>query len=740
MTEAVRLSLRSDNEYSMYELQVSALPGKARPALSKEADNGRLLRLVEGQEYRYEWLGPEGGLLTTEPTELFQPDSASGRAGRLRTGLAVGFVEVTLCHDAAPLGSLEIQVQSRKLLFENEYQWMLRDIAAELTELLMERFAASELRFEQDETRDAVTLYQRFEFLRALLQSGTFKAAIQEILRRPHTGWKETSEAVLLGRGLRGAAGAAKKLARSGFRPGASNANLLARRIDHTRTEATHDTTPNRFLKYALRHWLQILGEIESGLGHLPATAPVLRGRREVAALSAEVDQLLHDDLFREVGALNRFPGEDQVLQKREGYRDVLRAYLEFELGALLSWKTPESHSASSRDVATLYEYWAFLQLAKSVAAVAGATFDLRPLLKVDKSGLSVGISKGQEHVFSGRVTRSDRDMSIELWFNRTYRVPRGSWTRALRPDYSLVIKPEGEAKPHEIVILHFDAKYRVQFIQELLAEGSALPEEGEVDEGELKLRGQATPSDLMKMHAYRDAIRRTSGAYVLYPGGDLEVGKEPLKEFEELLPGLGAFVLRPTDDGLVLGDLQLRTFISEVVDHTARRLTDHERDRYWHEHVYGAPQPVSTPSLDRPPPSASVLLGFVKSASHWRWISKTSSYNLRALGRAGGVAPESTLFQCQLLLLYCPSSGDVGLARLVASPELLSTEALQATGYPRPGGEEYWVVQLAWLNQPKWLSGFTALGLARYVEREGFVYGAPAVVTWSQLMEGCTE
>jgi hypothetical protein len=51
---------------------------------------------------------------------------------------------------------------------------MLRDIADQMTELVMDRFAVSDASFTQDDTRDAVTLYQRFAFLRALITDESF--------------------------------------------------------------------------------------------------------------------------------------------------------------------------------------------------------------------------------------------------------------------------------------------------------------------------------------------------------------------------------------------------------------------------------------------------------------------------------------------------------------------------------------------------------------------------------------
>jgi hypothetical protein len=62
-------------------------------------------------------------------------------------------------------------------------------------------------------------------------------------------------------------------------------------------------------------------------------------------------------------------------------------------------------------------------------------------------------------------------------------------------------------------------------------------------------------------MHAYRDAIRRTEGAYVIYPGRH---GQENVSwfAFNDVLPGLGAFALRPGAEAVGLENL--RTFLED--------------------------------------------------------------------------------------------------------------------------------------------------------------------------------
>ena len=49
----------------------------------------------------------------------------------------------------------------------------------------------------------------------------------------------------------------------------------------------------------------------------------------------------------------------------------------------------------------------------------------------------------------------------------------------------------------------------------------------------------------LETLYPNKDAIRRTGDAYVLYPGSE----DKQLRGFYEILPGLGAFAIRPSQN-----------------------------------------------------------------------------------------------------------------------------------------------------------------------------------------------
>ena len=89
---------------------------------------------------------------------------------------------------------------------------------------------------------------------------------------------------------------------------------------------------------------------------------------------------------------------------------------------------------------------------------------------------------------------------------------------------------------------------------------------------------------DLLKMHAYKDAIRRTSGAYILYPG----TVQRRLKGFHEIIPGLGAFCLTPCNSEEEL--ITLQVFLLKIVEHMLDRTSQRERMSYHMNKVYNTP------------------------------------------------------------------------------------------------------------------------------------------------------
>lgn len=202
---------------------------------------------------------------------------------------------------------------------------------------------------------------------------------------------------------------------------------------------------------------------------------------------------------------------------------------------------------------------------------------DGKPSLKLKK--------KFEAGPFKGKFAGQNRELQIRFSYNRKFkfdpkagRSDSGSWTRNMHPDYTLTFWPaefeEKEAEREELLVhVHFDAKYRVENLAGLF--GST--EEDDADTADSS--GNYKRQDLLKMHAYRDAIKRSHGAYVLYPG--TPDGGQRMQGFHEILPGLGAFPVSPDNDGSARGTDALHNFLEEILNHLSNRTTAMERATY---------------------------------------------------------------------------------------------------------------------------------------------------------------
>ncbi len=706
------------------------------------------LQVLEDTDYYYEWMldhgrGEHAQTLHTDIDEVFQANE-DRRRGRLRPKRETGTLRGELRDDRGPIGRFELEVRSKKLDYLNEYQWMLRDITETFSDAILQRFAASSHSFDPDTGRPARSLYQRFAFLKASLARDELRDALQLIFSQPHLRWAAVEERRPPGSGLPPSSSVARQIAKPGPRiPWAEGARIgigsLPQRMASARTVPDVDTPPNRFVRHALEHWRSVVAELGTRMDKAKDSGAVARGRCECRTLLATLDAMLEEPLMREVSRLKTFPTGNQVLQKKPGYRTVLKTFLLGELAANLTWEGGEEvYGIGKRDVATLYEYWAYLALAKILGDVTGTPLDLSTLLVATSSAVAVKLEAGSTAVVRGTFQVGETPLDIALYFNRRFR-PGSSdetWTREMRPDCSLRISVErGYQPPLEPVWLHFDAKYRVEDVKGLFGDPDATAGPQPDTSGE-KPNTESKRSDLLKMHAYRDAIRRSLGAFVLYPG---EKTDSMRRYPRELLPGLGAFPLRPDPHGSPKGSAEISRYLSQVLELLSNRSSRQERHRYWTRRIYDRPaaDPPPPPGWETSPPAdLRVTLGYVRSPEHMAWIAQQRQYNLRAGTRPGAVELDSPVLDGHLLLLYPRDGAAVRAWRPAGKVSIRTKTWMHEQGYPHdPRGEAYLCLGLAEEvtdTLPSWLEAELLRQLARRTKRR---IGSPVSVTWGELV-----
>jgi hypothetical protein len=130
-------------------------------------------------------------------------------------------------------------------------------------------------------------------------------------------------------------------------------------------------------------------------------------------------------------------------------------------------------------------------------------------------------------------------------------------------------------------------------------------------------------------MHTYNEAIRRTVGSFVLYPGNDARLNYQDsgsernlYRRYHEIIPGIGAFAVKPkayNGNHGALGVESLRQFFMDFLTHQASKFTQSHRINYWtHDTIREQPaelasSPLRFSSSAKPPKDVQVLLGFVR-------------------------------------------------------------------------------------------------------------------------------
>src|SRR5690606_16205552 len=146
----------------------------------------------------------------------------------------------------------------------------------------------------------------------------------------------------------------------------------------------TVDTVENRFIKHALFTFQTFCSDFRSRVNDN------YKIRNEAGLLIDKLEQYLSHSIFKEISIPKTLPLNSPVLQRKEGYREVLKAWLMFELAAKLVWHGGDDvYKGNKKDVAVLYEYWLFfklLDLIKDVFSINPLTTE--KLIETTKDGL----------------------------------------------------------------------------------------------------------------------------------------------------------------------------------------------------------------------------------------------------------------------------------------------------------------------------------------------------------------
>ncbi len=315
----------------------------------------------------------------------------------------------------------------------------------------------------------------------------------------------------------------------------------------------TYNTPENRFLKHALltvqKRYAFLAKRVLAQETNLAETH-----RDRIASIRDELNRLSRHPFFRTVGPFDGIKQESLILQKDVNYSKIFSIYTILKKSFSLN---DGLYRMETKDIATLYEIWCFIQVEKVVKELTG--IEPEQDNRVEMSGIfAYNLGKG-EH--SKIIFKKDDVTLAELVYNPRHSDKddvKGigdleSKTVPQKPDIVLQLTKDDLQQGMKLTYL-FDAKYRLE-------------KDGAND---------VPPDDAInQMHRYRDAIyyhsklhdekikKEVIGGYILFPGlmDDTSRFRRSIDEVN-----IGAFPMRPGDNQHEL----LTAFIKDLLDRHA--------------------------------------------------------------------------------------------------------------------------------------------------------------------------
>ncbi len=346
--------------------------------------------------------------------------------------------------------------------------------------------------------------------------------------------------------------------------------------------ENSNNTFENRFLKHTLHFIAKKFGDLLNRVKQLNQLSD--NQRDEFEKQGKQLSHLMKSPFFRTVGKFEGLRQESLILQNDTNYSKIYRTSILLRKSFSLN---EGMYRMETKDIATLYEIWCFIQVSHIVKKLMGDEVKMSHPNRMEMSSTFVyELGKG-EH--SRILFERDNVQLAELIYN-----PKNDKT-VFRDEESLsiedLVSPTVPQKPDIVLQLTkndidsgmkmtylFDAKYRIAGKDQ----GADIPPDDAINQ----------------MHRYRDAIyykrsddrlrKEVIGGYILFPGAGEKTKVEQSKYYKSIEEvNIGAFPLRPDDgeskdllvefiDGLL--SKQASTIVREVIPQKGTEIAVHDR------------------------------------------------------------------------------------------------------------------------------------------------------------------
>ena len=448
-----------------------------------------------------------------------------------------GFFDIE--YDGSVL-KIPFEIRSKKIEYLQDYPEMLGDIASFSSALLLD-YGSPLYRNYQGTYKTNKTLYEDFLILDYLFGKCNLSSTLEYVRNNKYSELISTDEEIVNGSTSVIDPSSIMAMIMSDnlvdYPNGIISGHYNPLKVVGKTSIDTYDLPENRLIKDLLLTIQSMIYSIENS--DISRKSTYINYR--LVEMKSLIDDYLNDQWFSDVGILTYIPYESTILQKKFGYANLFRMYQMLNVGVAFSQNdVPDLFEGHNKKIYLVYEYWCYTRLYNCLYELSDNKPTIEPIITERKKGMT--IRNNRPIVFY--IPFKNYRLAVHLYYNKNFDQSSNdfkSYSIKLRPDFTLVIN-NGQSN----YIINFDAKYKLKIKN---------PNDVELDDS--KIDTGCWEYDIYKMHTYRDALIKSLGSYVLYPGkkDDEDLWERYIKPLkpedwntrdEKILPSVGAISLTP--------------------------------------------------------------------------------------------------------------------------------------------------------------------------------------------------
>ena len=328
---------------------------------------------------------------------------------------------------------LFIEVITYKLDYYEDFRSLLNGIADQLVNLILQIGQATGANFETDYNNESED-YIKIIYLRQMFMDNELQSSLEYIMKNPNA--KLTTQQLHV------------KLAeltnpniyiissKAGFLKYNLGGPLRNQFSGYTPTELfetykyeTYDTPENRYIKNFLEDILSDCQRIAISIekNYLHNKNSNISWQATMNELNQWLNMLyewLAEPFWKDIGMMQYMPSNSQTLQKKEGYRNILKADLKYQLGIKLKWGSKliyDQYSGEIKPIYELYEIWCYFRLREVLVSIFGIE-KTTDLWKIENDNFIINLKKGVTSKTSFEGDYCNHKLLVDLYYNRLFR------------------------------------------------------------------------------------------------------------------------------------------------------------------------------------------------------------------------------------------------------------------------------------------------------------------------------